>query len=144
MTACEILSTSSITWLIERLTLLLLLTLFAFPHIAVAEPSVDVINPAQGNYDVVEPVRELPYSIRSNCWNYVRSVYPQTPSTNTVKANLSTEGEIGYLLYGAIEHYVVVTHDDGVNVTFSETHFYGDTYSVRTLPKSRFSGFFNL
>ena len=61
-----------------------------------------------------------------------------------IRANLSTEGEIGYLLYGAIEHYVVVIRDDGVNVTFSETHFYGDTYSVRTLPKERFTGFYNL
>ena len=62
----------------------------------------------------------------------------------TIKANLSDSGEVGYLLYGNVEHYVAILKDNGDSVYFVESHFFGDTISYRTLPKKDFQGFYDL
>lgn len=97
---------------------------------------------------ILEPVLkpELPYSILSNCWAYVKHIYPSTPGTATIRANLGESGEIGVLYYASsgLWHYVVVESIDGDMVTFTETNYNGDTKSTRTLPSAAFVGFYDL
>lgn len=136
---------SSILRLIERLTFLLLLTLFAFPHIVVAEPSVDVVNSNAGNYThPVAPIKELPLSIRSNCYNYVVYRLGNIPPTAVIKANLTTHGQIGYMVSNGIDHYVVVEEDYGDTLLISDTNFGQQQKSTRIILRSAFVGFFQL
>lgn len=102
------------------------------------------IQPEPEPTPVVEP--GLPYSILSNCWAYVKYVYSETPSTATMLANLSDDGEIGVLYYASsnLYHYVVIeSRADGL-VTFTETNFKGHTKSTRTLSSAEFVGFYKL
>lgn len=61
-----------------------------------------------------------------------------------IRANLTDSGEIGYMLYGSVEHYVVVLQDDGVNVLIEESNYIKGKITQRLLPKSAFAGFFSL
>ena len=87
----------------------------------------------------------MPYSVLSNCYTYVLSRYPALPTTAGILANLTNDGEIGVLFYpkSGLYHFVVV-ESEGEVVTFSETNYYGDTWSERTLPRSTFVGFYKL
>lgn len=128
----------------------------AVPSTVIAEPkkegeiSVYLIPEIE---PIPEPVLEKPIlklepndPILSNCWAYVKTIYPGTPSTATIRGNLSDSGEIGVLFYpeSGLWHYVVVESVEGEMVTFSETNFRGHTKSTRTLHSSAFVGFYDL
>lgn len=108
------------------------------PYVApvVEEPVIEEIIP--------EPV--LSYDILSNCYTYVKSVYPEAPNTATIRANLTDAGEIGVFYYASsnLWHYVVVESVEGDMVTFSETNYQGNIKSTRTMPSASFVGFYNL
>ncbi len=125
------------------------------PLTAIAQPSKEgeiSVYPLPPIEEITEPILEpvlkpeLPYSILSNCWAYVKYIYPDTPSTATIRASLGASGEIGVLYYASsgLWHYVVVESVDGDQVTFSETNFNGHTKSTRTLPSAAFAGFYDL
>ena len=123
---------------------------------AIAQPKQDgemSVYPIPTIDPIPEPVLEIPKlkpapadPILSNCWAYVKTIYPDTPSTATIRANLGASGEIGVLYYAdsGLWHYVVVESVNGDQVTFSETNYRGHTKSTRTLPRADFAGFYKL
>lgn len=133
-------------WLIYKTLLFCTLLILSFPSIAVSQIAETVINENQGNFDTIEPLKELPYYIRSNCYNYIKYRTGYNEGTAKIHANLTTEGEIGVLYYpkSNLWHYVVIESMSSPTVTFSETNFKGQTKSTRSLPKSAFIGFFKL
>ena len=134
---------SSILRLI-KLVLTCLILLIAFPSVATALPQDDVINPAQGNYDVIEPVRELPYSVLSNCYQYIVWRFGNVPPTAVIKSHLGDTGEIGFMRSNGYDHYVVIEEDRGDTLLISDTNFYGHTKSTRVIKRSALTGFYSL
>ena len=89
---------------------------------------------------------ELPYSVLSNCYNYLTYRLGNVPPTKTILNNLTESGNIGVLYYPrqGLYHYVVVESVVGDQVTFTETNFHGHTKSTRVLAASAFLGFYSL
>lgn len=129
---------------------------FAVPGLAIAQPKLEgeiQLYRIPQIESIPEPVLKevilkptIANSILSNCWEYVKAVYPHTPPTASIRANLGPTGEIGVLYYAdsGLWHYVVVENVSGDMVTFSETNFHGHTKSTRTLPSAAFVGFYDL
>ena len=130
----------------------MVLMAFVVPITTIAEPKPKSEYPTLVQ-EIVEPVVEevkpkpmLSYDILSNCYAYVKSVYPNTPGTVHIQANLSDSGEIGVFYYASsgLWHYVVVESVDGDMITFSETNYQGHKKSTRTMPRASFVGFYDL
>lgn len=93
---------------------------------------MDVPNSAQGDYiHPIEPIRELPYYIRSNCFNYLRHVLNDVPPTATILANLGETGEIVVFYYASSGLYHYAVADSDTSHMISETNMYGATFSRR-------------
>lgn len=88
---------------------------------------------------------EIASGVLSNCYAYVRNIYPSLPNTAHILTHLSEVGEVGVLYYpkSGLYHYVVVEVDGDV-VTFSETNYHENTFSRRSLPRSAFVAFYKL
>ena len=128
---------------LTKLALTCLLLLIAFPSIATSQIEVDIPNAHAGDYNLKEPVRELPQYILQNCFSYVKYRYPNTPPTAVIKANLQATGTIGFMYSNGYEHYVVVEEDYGDTLLISDTNFY-KTKSTRVIKRSAFVGFYSL
>jgi hypothetical protein len=87
---------------------------------------------------------ELPYRIRSNCYAYVKYVYPETPGTDTILANLSDSGEIAVFYYpkSGLYHYAVVESREPFIV--SDTNYGSDTKKTRHETDLHLIGFYDL
>jgi len=104
-----------------------------------------VVNPLSGDHNLKKPIVELPYYIRSNCFQYVIHRLGHTvPSTAVIKANLGTTGEIGYMVSNGIDHYVVVERDMGDTLLISDSNFGSDTIKTRIIERRAFIGFYSL
>lgn len=93
------------------------------------------------------PIQEkLRYNLLSNCYAYVKEIYPSLPSTQIILSNLGKIGEVGVLYYPnqKLYHYVKIEDEKGDMVYISETHMYGNTKTTRWLPKSTFIGFYSI
>jgi len=127
---------------------------FLVPITAIAEPNNDKklyelasIKQIQApTYPILKSPVELTSAVLSNCYLYVKTIYPSTPSTKTILANLGESGEVGVLYYASSDlyHYVVVEKVEEGQVTFTETNFNGHKKSARTLPSASFVGFYKL
>lgn len=136
-----------------RLLLLCILLILSFPQIAVSQIAETVVNPDAGDHNVPKPVKELPYYVLSNCFEWLVYNFGTVPDTTTIRANLGSTGEIGVLYYPdciydnsvpGCYHYVRVLKNDGVTVLFDETHMFGNKKTTRALPIGDFEGFYKL
>ena len=93
---------------------------------------------------VYTPPPELPFSILSNCYSYVKSVYPQLPPTATILANLGAAGEVAVFYYpeSDLYHYAVVESIEPFVVT--DTNFGSQTKKTRPESSLRLIGFYKL
>ena len=131
---------------------LLALALLFIPLTTIAQPSHD------GEFSVyykathplyIEPVVRtnddtLPYSIRSNCYAYVKHVYPQLPNTDTILSNLSANGEVAVFYYpkSNLYHYAVVESIEPLVVT--DTNYGSKTKKTRNETSLNLVGFYKL
>jgi hypothetical protein len=125
--------------------------LILIPQLTIAQPNqwddISVYPLPELDETIEVPIKaELPAYIRFNCWAYVKHIYPQTPPTKQILANLGDTGEIGVLYYSkqGLYHYVVVIDRTDDLITFKETNYKAGTYSERSLPVSEFEGFYSL
>ena len=131
---------------IKQLLLLLLLTFI--PLNAIAQPSkagdVSVYWVYDQPVQYIEPEPELPFYILSNCWEYVRYVYPDLPNTATILSNLGASGEVAVFYYPGpdLYHYAVVESVEPFVVT--DTNFSGNKKETRNETSLRFIGFYDL
>jgi hypothetical protein len=93
---------------------------------------------------IPEPEPELPYSILSNCYAYVKHIYPETPNTATILANLGASGEIAVFYYpeSNLYHYAVVESMEPFVVT--DTNYGSKTKKTRSESGLRLLGFYKL
>lgn len=133
----------------KRLILHLILLVFLLaPTTVIAEPS------HEGQFSVyyfadhpIEPERpkvEVPDPILSNCYAYVKSVYPSLPPTATILANLGAEGEVAVFYYpdSGLYHYAVVESAEPFIVT--DTNYGSATKKTRTESGHNLIGFYSL
>ena len=131
---------------IKQLLLLLLLTFI--PLNAIAQPSqagdVSVYWVYDQPVQYIEPEPELPFYILSNCWEYVRYVYPDLPNTATILSNLGASGEVAVFYYPGpdLYHYAVVESVEPFVVT--DTNYSGNKKETRNETSLRFIGFYDL
>lgn len=87
---------------------------------------------------------ELPYYVRSNCFAYVKHVYPETPPTATILANLTDSGEIAVFYYpeSGLYHYAVVESLEPFII--SDTNYGSDTKKTRPETGLHLIGFYDL
>jgi len=92
----------------------------------------------------IEPEPELPFYILSNCWEYVRYVYPDLPNTATILSNLGASGEVAVFYYpdSDLYHYAVVESVEPFIIT--DTNFSGHKKETREVTSLRFIGFYDL
>ena len=91
-----------------------------------------------------EPVQTKPDPILSNCWAYVKSVYPELPSTKVILSNLEEHGEVAVFYYPetGLHHYAVVESMDPFVVT--DTNFGSATKKTRHETSRNLIGFYSL
>ena len=105
----------------------------------------DVVDPNQGDFTVIQPIKELPYYIRSNCYQWlVYRLGPTVPPTRQILADLGSSGEIGVMVSNGIIHYVVVEIERENEFVISDTNWGSDTKKVRTVARTKFLGFYKL
>ena len=105
------------------------------------------------NFYVLAPIPEvtvkqpkiekgLPYSIRSNCYAYVKSRFPSLPGTDYILSHLSDHGEVAVFYYpdSGLHHYAVVDSLDPFIVT--DTNYGSDSLKTRKETKRYLIGFF--
>lgn len=117
---------------------------------ALEQPQVEQVATTSSKTVKVEHVEssglpdELPLEIRSNCYAYVKYVYPETPDTNTILANLSESGEIAVFYYpkSGLYHYAVVESREPFIV--SDTNYGSDTKKIRQETDLNLIGFYDL
>lgn len=107
------------------------------PSIVIAQPPIDGEASVYWDYNhpVYTPSPELPIEILSNCYAYVKYVYPDLPSTATILSNLNqTDGEVAVFYYPDVDlyHYAVVESQNPLVVT--DTNYAGHTKTTRTDP----------
>ena len=140
--------------LIKRGLVLTLLFVLLYPTTTIEEPKKEgelfrfSVPPIEEIDPIPEPELEkvklkVDDSILYNCWKYVKTVFPDTPSTATILANLSDSGEIAVFYYPDVNlyHYAVV---ESVNpLVITETNYQSGKKTTRTNP-SRLIGFYDL
>lgn len=129
----------------KRLILNLILFLFVLiPTTVIAEPSHD------GDFSVyyladhpVELEKPISYTVLSNCYAYVKMVYPELPGTKEILNNLSGEGEVAVFYYPESDqyHYAVVESREPFIVT--DTNFGSDTKKTRRETGRNLIGFYS-
>jgi len=86
--------------------------------------------------------------ILSNCYSYVKDIYPDLPGTNHILANLTTSGEVAVFYYpnSGLYHYTVVESISSTTMTISETNYGGHFLNRRTvnLKDKNLIGFYTL
>lgn len=132
--------------------LLTLAFVLLIPSVVIAQPSkagdISVYwvydHPVQYIEPEPEPEPELPLEILSNCWKYVKHIYPNTPNTATMRANLSDSGEIAIFYYpnSDLYHYAVVESMNPFIIT--DTNFSGYKKETRQESDLRLIGFYDL
>lgn len=125
---------------------LILLVLLLIPTTVIAEPS------HEGEFSVyyfadhpIEPERlEIPDEILSNCWAYVKMVYPSLPPTATILSNLEAEGEVAVFYYpdSGLYHFAVVESVEPFIVT--DTNYGSATKKTREENGTRLLGFYKV
>jgi len=94
----------------------------------------------------IEPERPevLPDPILSNCYAYVKSVYPSLPNTQTILANLEQSGEVAVFYYpdSGLHHYAVVESMEPFMVT--DTNYGSQTKKTRLASDLNLIGFYSL
>ena len=104
---------------------------------AIAQPSVAGEVSVYWVYDhpVYTLPPPLPIEVLSNCYAYVKYVYPELPSTATILSNLNqTYGEVAVFYYPDVDlyHYAVVESQYPLVVT--DTNYAGHIKTTRTDP----------
>lgn len=134
----------------KRLILkLILLVLLLIPTTVIAEPS------HEGQFSVyyfadhpIEPERpkvvELPDPILSNCYAYVKMVYPSLPPMATILSNLEATGEVAVFYYpnSNLYHFAVVESVEPFIVT--DTNYGSATKKTRQESGRNLIGFYSL
>ena len=122
--------------------------LLLIPNAVIAQPSkvgdVSVYWVYDQPVQYIEPEPELPLEILSNCWEYVRYVYPDLPNTATILSNLGASGEVAVFYYpdSDLYHYAVVESVEPFIIT--DTNFSGHKKETREETSLRFIGFYKL
>ncbi len=94
-----------------------------------------MVNHNQGDYShPVEPVKELPLEVRSNCYAYAEYILGDLPSMATLQSTAQPAfGRVAIFNYDGVPH-VAVTLSDGIgSFTVKESNFEGDWVSTRTV-----------
>lgn len=86
----------------------------------------------------------IPDSVLSNCYAYVKFVYPSLPPTATILANLGAEGEVAVFYYpdSGLYHYAVVESVEPFVVT--DTNYGSATKKTRAEDGTRLLGFYKV
>lgn len=93
------------------------------------------------------PVEVLSRAVLFNCYQYVKTQFPDLPPTKYIWANLSEQpGGVAVFRYpSGLEHYAVVDAVGTSTIQIRETNFNSGTYTERTIPLDDPSlhGFYN-
>jgi len=122
--------------------------LLLIPNVVIAQPSqigdISVYWVYDQPVQYIEPEPELPFDILSNCWKYVKYIYPALPNTATILSNLGASGEVAVFYYpdSDLYHYAVVESVEPFIVT--DTNFNGHKKETRNESSLRFIGFYDL
>jgi len=92
----------------------------------------------------VELPRPIPNYVLSNCWAWVQYRLGYVPPTAVIKANLTSQGDIGYMTSNGIDHYVVIEEDRGDTLLISETNWGGHKKTTRVISRDSLEGFYAL
>mgnify|MGYP003649221475 FL=1 len=94
----------------------------------------------------IEPERPvvIPDPVLSNCYAYVKSVFPSLPNTQTILANLEQSGEVAVFYYpdSGLHHYAVVESMEPFIVT--DTNYGSHTKKTRLASDRNLIGFYSL
>lgn len=85
-------------------------------------------------------------ALASNCWLYVKSIYPNLPNTYDIYTNTHpTVGAVAFFKYGDLNHYAIITKltEDGFWV--KDTNFGGPGYRTHFIAwdNPHIRGFYN-
>jgi hypothetical protein len=93
---------------------------------------------------ILQVKKLLPFSVLSNCYAYVKHVYPSLPPTKTILANLSSSGEVAIFYFpdSNLYHYAVVEIVNPLVVT--DTNYQGHKKTTREDSGERLIGFYKI
>lgn len=84
-------------------------------------------------FPVEEPAPQPAYL--SNCYLYVKHIFPSLPPTATIKVNLTQEpSDVVHFLYeDGVEHYAVITSVATSSITIRESNWDAGVITERTV-----------
>jgi len=107
-----------------------------------------VLAPKVDPAPVPTPIPAVPDRTLSNCYAYVKSIYPNLPGTNHILSHLTDSGEVAVFYYpdSGLYHYTVVESISSTTMTISETNYGGHFVNRRTvnLKDKNLIGFYTL